>query len=277
MEGFTPNKIKNPTDGIPIKHIVNKIDDEKLKELTCSICMNLVWNPVDCLKCGKLFCHYCLKKSIKKCKNLCPMCRAKPFKSSNCKALKITFLDIKLKCPNEPCEENPKYYDYISHLEKCEFKKYHCINKDCNYENTLNNKDDMESHFKTCKYRITNCDFCGKEMIAHLLENHHGNDCPKFIIECKNCFESMTREDYINEHTENKCLKNQIKLLKNESDNNIFVLKNEIIELKEVIKEILTSKSKDCEKACKEELNSEQKLEKEFSFIQKKRNSEKEE
>ena len=265
MNGFLPNEIKEPKDGIPTNNIVNKIDEEKLNELTCSICQNLVWNPVDCSKCGKLFCDYCLKQSKEKLINFCPMCRAKPFKSSKCRALKIAFLDVKLKCPNDSCKENPKYYDYISHLEKCEFKKYHCVNKDCNYENTLNNKNDMESHFNSCEYRITNCKFCGKEMVAHLLEKHHGNDCPKFIIKCKNCFESMTREDYNNAHTENKCLKNQIKLLKdeinlkeNENKNEIFILKNEIIKLKDELKEVIKKISKNYEKDSKEELYSNQ-------------------
>ena len=265
MNGFLPNEIKEPKDGIPTNNIVNKIDEEKLNEITCSICQNLVWNPVDCSTCGKLFCDYCLKTSIKKLKNFCPMCRTNPFKSSKCKALKISFLDIILKCPNDSCKENPKYYDYISHLEKCEFKKYHCVNKYCYYENTLNNKNDMESHFNTCAYRITNCKFCGKEMVAHLLEKHHGNDCHKFIIKCKNCFESMTREDYNNVHTENKCLKNQIKLLKdeinfkeNENKKEIFSLKNEIKIIKNALKEVIKEKSKNYEKDCKEELNSNQ-------------------
>ena len=284
MKGFLPNKIKNPCDGIPIENIINKIEEEKLNELTCSICKNLVWNPVDCSQCGKLFCEYCLKKSVKKLKNVCPMCRAKPFKSSHCKALKITFLDIKLKCPNDSCKENIKYYDYVSHLEKCEFKKYHCVNKNCNYENTLNNKDDMELHFKSCKYRIINCEFCGKEMVANLLEKHHENECLKFIIKCKNCFESMTREDYNNVHTENICMKNQIKLLKsqikqneNENNNEIFILKNEILELKEVIKDLLKENLTKNGKSFKEDLNSNQKLEKELSYLQKKRKMEKEE
>lgn len=284
MKGFLPNKIKSPSDGIPIESIINKIDEEKLNELTCSICKNLVWNSVDCSQCGKLFCQYCLKKSVKKLKNVCPMCRAKPFKSSHCKALKITFLDIKLKCPNDSCKENIKYYDYVSHLEKCEFKKYHCVNKNCNYENTLNNKDDMESHFKSCKYRIINCEFCGKEMVANLLDKHQENDCLKFIIKCKNCFESMTREDYNNVHTENICMKNQIKLLKNqikqnenENNNEIFILKNEILELKDVIKELLKENLTNEGKSFKEDLNSNQKLEKELSYLQKKRKMEKEE
>lgn len=284
MKGFLPNKIKGPSDGIPIESIINKIDEEKLNELTCSICKNLVWNSVDCSQCGKLFCQYCLKKSVKKLKNVCPMCRAKPFKSSHCKALKITFLDIKLKCPNDSCKENIKYYDYVSHLEKCEFKKYHCVNKNCNYENTLNNKDDMESHFKSCKYRIINCEFCGKEMVANLLDKHQENDCLKFIIKCKNCFESMTREDYNNVHTENICMKNQIKLLKNqikqnenENNNEIFILKNEILELKDVIKELLKENLTNKGKSFKEDLNSNQKLEKELSYLQKKRKMEKEE
>ena len=142
----------------------------------------------------------------------------------------------------------------------------------------------MESHFKSCKYRIINCEFCGKEMVANLLDKHQENDCLKFIIKCKNCFESMTREDYNNVHTENICMKNQIKLLKNqikqnenENNNEIFILKNEILELKDVIKELLKENLTNKGKSFKEDLNSNQKLEKELSYLQKKRKMEKEE
>ena len=280
MKGFLPNKIEIPKEGIPFENVSTEIDKEKEIEITCCICKNLIWDQIDCKDCGKLFCKFCLNKSLKKLKNSCPMCRSKPFKSSNCKALKITFLDIKLKCPNNGCKENPKYHDYISHLKKCEFKKYHCINKNCKYENSLNNKEDMESHLKSCEFRMTKCDFCGKEMVANLLEKHHEEDCPKFIIKCENCLESMTRDDYNNNHSENICLKNQIKLLKNqinqnedENNNEIFVLKNEIIELKNVINTLL----KNSNKPYKEGINCEEKIENEISFIQKKRNLEKEE
>ena len=138
------------------------------------------------------------------------MCR-KPFRSSNCKALKKIFEGIKIKCPNSPCNEFPEYLDYLEHLKKCQYRKYHCSNEGCDYENTLNNKEDMKAHFASCLYRITHCEFCNEEMIANKLERHCKKECPKFIIDCGFCYESMTREYFDNKHTEKECLKFQIK------------------------------------------------------------------
>ena len=39
--------------------------------LICSICTGLVVNPVECFKCGKYFCDFCLKESTMKNKQ-CP-------------------------------------------------------------------------------------------------------------------------------------------------------------------------------------------------------------
>ena len=285
MKGFSASDIIIPKDGIPLERVISDLDKKILDNKICPICLNLIWDPVDCLKCQNIFCKYCLDSSLA-IKNNCPLCR-KQFKSSKCKALKKLFEGIKIKCPNSSCNENPEYSDYIEHLEKCKYRKYHCSNKGCNYENILINKDDMKLHLTSCLYRITNCDFCDKEMIANQLEKHFKHDCPKFIIDCGYCYESMKREYFENEHTEKECIKFQIKRLnsnisnlinkakENEKENKekFTILEKHILDLKKMIVELKNDKSgqKDLE-------NFENKLEKdslnEFSLLQRKRNYE---
>ena len=94
MEGFLENKIEFPKDGIPLDRISSDLDKKILENKICSICLNLVWNPIDCSKCQNIFCKYCINSLLAKRKYSCPLCR-KPFKSSNCKALKKIFEGIK--------------------------------------------------------------------------------------------------------------------------------------------------------------------------------------
>ena len=212
MEGFLENEIEFPKDGIPFERISSDIDKNIFANKKCAICLNLVWDPIDCSKCQNIFCKYCIDLLLSKKKNSCPLCR-KPFKSSNCKALKKIFEGIKIKCPNSPCNEYPEYLDYLEHLKKCKYGKFYCSNKGCDYENTLNNQKDMKAHLTSCLFGIAKCDFCNKEMIANKLENHFKKDCPKFIIDCEFCYESMAREYFDKEHTDKECMKFQIRKL----------------------------------------------------------------
>eukprot|EP01041_Mallomonas_annulata_P004455 gene4455-8875_t len=43
--------------------------------LECSVCLNLICEPIS-IPCGHSFCRVCLFKSLKKCKQTCPSCRA---------------------------------------------------------------------------------------------------------------------------------------------------------------------------------------------------------
>lgn len=279
MEGFVENNIEFPKDGIPLDRISSDLDKNILENKICHICLNLVWNPIDCSKCQNIFCKYCINLLLKK-NYPCPLCN-KSFKSSNCKALKKIFKGIKIKCPNSPCNDYPDYSDYEQHLKKCQYRKYHCSNEGCDYENTLNNKEDMKELFNSCKYRIINCDFCKEEMIAKKLENHCKKDCPKFIIDCGYCYKSMTREFFEKEHTDKKCMRLQLKRLndnisnliskakENEKENKeqFSILEKYILDLKKMIIELKNEKSDLTEK---ENHN-------EFSLLQKKRKNEKKE
>lgn len=219
MENFSTSDIQEPKEGIPFEMVLSKIDKKNLELITCPICDNLVWNIIDCAQCGNLFCKKCITDSIAKVSDSCPLCRQAPFKWSGSKALKKLFLNIKLKCPNKSCDEKIEYCEYMNHLKSCKFRKCHCINEGCPYENTLNNQKEMEEHAKTCIFRLIKCKYCGKEIKAMDENNHENTKCSQ-IVECYFCNLEMTRGELMNKHINNKtdnikCLKSKVEYYMN--------------------------------------------------------------
>ena len=188
---YKQNPLPIPLSGIPKRLIANFEEVVNIKDMKCPICLNLIWNPIDCADCGKCFCDYCLNEWLSQ-KFSCPMCNSKHFKFSGSKALKSFFENIKIKCINENCKEEPYYQNYIEHLRQCDFKLYHCTNEGCNYEDILSN---IQEHETECIYRVVSCKYCfekirQKDFLGHIL-----SEC-KQEIECKYCHEKMTRGDF---------------------------------------------------------------------------------
>ena len=208
---------------IPISMVSNQLDKTTLEELTCPICSCLIWDIVDCSNCGNIFCKNCINASIEKISNSCPICRESPFKSSGSKALKKLFLSIHLICPNELCKEKTPYYDYINHLINCKYRKYHCENIGCNYENIVANRKDIEEHSKICKYRFIGCVHCKKIIREIDYEKHLNKECSQ-IVECSFCHKKMKRWFFNSNHNNNSitnditCLKNKVEYYKNKSE-----------------------------------------------------------
>ena len=201
QEKYSPVPIKLPEAGIPEEQY--EISPVK-NDVICPICKYLIWNVVECKNCGKLFCKYCIEEKKLQSRDYCPLCECAPFVSSDSKAIKKFFDNIKLKCPNQECEKLIDYNDYKDHLEKCEFRLYQCNNEGCDYKNI---KEYMEDHSDNCEYKT---------------------------IQCPRCHSQMTRGDYNSKHysllNDNvDCLKAQVEFYKKEEEN----LKNEIKSLKE--------------------------------------------
>lgn len=214
---ISPNKIILPLsdnkNGILDDYILT--DDKNCQEIfTCSICQCLVWDPICCSSCDKPFCRSCRFQygEKKKC----------PFKCDTYNLREITrnekdYLNkISIKCTNNGCLRYIKYYDYKNHLEKCEFRKYHCKNDPCKEEGYIN---DMASHSQNCPYRKIVCPKCKK--LVKFCENdmHQKTLCPENIIKCKFCHSSMKRGVYLEEHhsknnSNPNCLKIQIENIK---------------------------------------------------------------
>ena len=196
MENYKPTPIIIPENGISFDAIATKIDKASLDAITCPICENLIWDIVDCSKCGNLFCRNCIDKVINQVNDSCPICRNNPFQSTGCKALTKMFSNIKLTCPNSPCKQKIEYTDYLSHQKKCKYRKYHCCNEGCDYENTLSSKKDMKKHSEECEYEIVTCINCHHHMKRSYFNNSHDHiDCLRYKVKYyKNLYKEEKKE-----------------------------------------------------------------------------------
>ena len=231
MKNFVPNPITEPKNGIPFKNVFSKFDPTIHDSMTCPICANMIWNSVTCAKCGALFCNSCINELISKENNSCPKCQNSPFTFGENISLKMFFSNLKLKCPNSKCKELPIYSEYLTHQEKCKYRKYHCINDGCDFEISINKEKAMTSHSRKCPYRKIQCRYCAKEIRFIDTQNHIYFECDKFK-KCKICHKEMTKDEFDNNHNEVNCLKFQVQSHKNE----IKELKNQLKKLETSLK-----------------------------------------
>ena len=237
MENYSISPIIEPKDGISFDLLLTNVDKSTLEIITCPICLNLVWNIIDCGHCGSLFCKYCIDEAIKS-NNSCPVCRHVPFETTQSKTIRKIIDKYKLKCPNNSCKENPEYSEYISHQEKCKLRKYRCNNEGCDFEASLIDKENMEAHTKKCQYRNIICQYCNKTLKEIDFVNHLNNECSK-IVECDDCHQKMTTSEFLGKHDAVSCLKNQLDYYKNKiNDEQTESFKKEIDKMKTEINDL---------------------------------------
>ena len=242
---LSPNKIVLPIatneNGILDEYIQTN-DKNCLEIFTCSICSCLAWDPICCPICDKPFCRACI---IKYGKN-----KSCPFGCNNDSFREITrneknFLDkIKLKCTNVGCSKYVQYSDYVTHLEKCTLRKYHCKNQLCKEEGYIN---DMLSHPAKCPYRVVECIKCKQNIKFCEIKSHKQEQCPEIIVKCTMCGTSMKRSLYLKEHkSENnenvKCLKLQVERWAKTYNDDMNNKNKEILELKNKLREMEKNK-----------------------------------
>ena len=242
---YAPTTINIPKYGIPLDNLY-KPDESLITELKCSICLNLIWRARECNNCGNSYCECCIKESIRKSGDFCPLCKITPFDTREAKGLNKFFSKIRIKCIHDNCNEKPEYFDYLNHIENCKYRLYHCNNEGCEYEDIL---DNIKYHSNECKFRIVKCKFCSKEIKERNFQKHEKTEC-KSYIECNLCHLTMARGFYwtnhFSENNENiSCLKGQIeyhKIINNQTkENNDRLKKNyetEILKYKNEIKKL---------------------------------------
>ena len=144
------------------------------EEITCSICLEIAWNPVTCAKCTSPFGKACINKwNIQKPGNCPKGCIYDQHEFPL--ILKRLVNKIEFKCINfdRGCKEVLLYDNFYNHMSSCVFTPYCCIYPGCGY------KGDKKA----------------------LLE--HSKVCQKFIKHCKGCRLQLNRADYV-AHKENK-------------------------------------------------------------------------
>ena len=238
---ISPNKIILPIlgkeSGILEEYI--QTTDKACQELfTCAICSCLAWDPLCCPRCDKPFCRACLIKYGKNKK--CPFkCDSYTFREMT-RNEKNYLNKIKLKCTNIGCSKYIPYCEYLNHLEKCQLRKYHCKNQSCKEEGYIN---DMINHSKYCPFRSVECPKCKHNIQILDMDIHDQETCPENIVKCELCDSTMKRGIYIKEHKSDKnenvkCLQLQVEKWEKTYSEDITNKNNEILDLKNKIKEM---------------------------------------
>lgn len=134
-----------------VKNIA-EIDDEYL----CPICFHVLWKPIECQNCQRLFCKHCIDQCLKKKPDVCPLCQH--YKEKRC---------------------SPIFYSLL-----CKFK-IACENKNNGCEDILS-YESLEKHQEQCQYQIQNCRGCQIKVLKRDLDQHEGS-CGDMTVECKRC------------------------------------------------------------------------------------------
>ena len=140
------------------------VDEDLAKELTCSICLQLLCEPRQC-KNGHLFCSACILQSIEK-RAECPQCRCTLREKSLSRSLFVerSLRTLQIYCPNHfldedtVCEEMLTLETRIAHERECGFAQVVCqYSPSCGKIR----RSDMEDHKAVCEYRPVTCHLCG--------------------------------------------------------------------------------------------------------------------
>jgi len=128
------------------------------EEIICSICLDIVWNPVSCGKCTSPFSKTCLGKWFQLKENKCP--KGCAFEKAEFPLiLKRMMNKIEFNCQykSKGCKETVLYEDFFTHVNSCPFAPYKCIYPGCNV--TGDRKSILE-HSKSCNFFLGHCQKC---------------------------------------------------------------------------------------------------------------------
>ncbi len=112
------------------KEVNYEFVDKLPEDHHCTICTNILTDPVLTECCGQLFCDGCLKKWLKR-KKTCPHCRKVKFHFIKDLRMKRTINSLKIYCPNRSkgCDIITTLGECNQHLEKCLFVEVSCTKK----------------------------------------------------------------------------------------------------------------------------------------------------
>ena len=89
--------------------------------LQCSICLDLVMEPVECKNCNKLFCKECIESWLKG-SNKCPNQHIFSKKERLDDWVKNALDRIFLNCPFKNCNSSYAHSQWKNHIKKCQSK-----------------------------------------------------------------------------------------------------------------------------------------------------------
>jgi hypothetical protein len=187
----------------------NESYDEKLftkpqsDHLKCSICFNIMKDPVQCTTQGHTFCRYCVSTHLDR-DETCPTCR-EPLKKTKLipnRAIRSMIEDAEIYCftyelpqknrlkgrknfkgkGNDLCPWSGKLSLAEGHYNECEYVKVNCPHIGCE---DIFLRSSLPEHINICLHRVLPCQWCNIRQKFDLLDVHL-LVCRKRPVPCPN-------------------------------------------------------------------------------------------
>ena len=164
-------------------------NEEHLGDLTCSICLEVFVEPMQC-KQGHVFCKACIEKTLEE-KEECPMDRSKLLKADLSRALVVENLigRTRVRCPHAsqhtdgaehcdwlgPVSERQEHFD-----DECGHTLVPCPHDGCGVRVQ---RRVVSEHAASCEQRVEACERCGEEGVVSQRAQHE-EECPMGTVVC---------------------------------------------------------------------------------------------
>ena len=130
----------------------------------CSICYNVLKEPMMCRNNEHLFCRDCIIEHLNTNSHTCPQCNEDLTVETLRRARVISNIlsGLKIKCDysHRGCQEYIRVEELDSHVDNCGFAPVKCSNEECEM---IVNKREINHHESTvCEYRKVKCHNCVK-------------------------------------------------------------------------------------------------------------------
>jgi len=166
---------------------VELVNGELENDVTCSICLFILKDPMQAIECGHRFCKTCvagLQKGIDG-NYICPQDRSEtPLYPDKGKGREISNLIVKCSRNKLGCVWIKELRELENHLAQCDFEIVQCVIEACSM--TFQRQFENEHYSKECYYRLKMCPFCSEEYIL-AYEEEHIEDCEQFPLCCDFC------------------------------------------------------------------------------------------
>ena len=132
--------------------------------LHCSICYNVLKEPMMCRNNEHLFCRDCITEHLNTNSHSCPECNEDLTVETLRRARVISNIlsGLKIKCDysHRGCQEYIRLEELDSHVENCGFAPVQCSNEEC--EMIVNKREIIHHESTVCEYRKVKCHNCVK-------------------------------------------------------------------------------------------------------------------
>ena len=146
----------------------------------CSICYNVLKEPMMCRNNEHLFCRECITEHLNTNSHTCPECNeeltVETLRRARLASNVLSGLKIKCDYSHRGCHEYLRLEELDSHVDNCGFAPVKCSNEEC--EMIVNKLEIIHHESTVCEYRKVKCHNCVKieQDVEEMKEKMEGFD-----------------------------------------------------------------------------------------------------